>query len=129
MPGGTISVKSFDHLIALKVYVHRHEKEKIEKFADECNVTTSTYLKLLGLGYEPKSILDHKSVLNLLKINGDQSQLGGLLKLLLSPTGNHLHGKEHRKEINQLINDIQHVQKQIMVQIKEIRLKVGIHDE
>ena len=44
----------------------------------------SVYLKTLGLGYEPKSLLDAERVGELLKACGDLGRLGGLLKLWLS---------------------------------------------
>lgn len=47
-------------------------------------MSTSSYLRVLGLGYEPKSIVDNKQVEILAKINGDLGRLGGLLKLWLT---------------------------------------------
>jgi hypothetical protein len=42
------------------------------------------YLRVIGIGYEPRSIIDHQRVNELLKINGDLGRLGGLLKLWLT---------------------------------------------
>ena len=39
---------------------------------------------MLGIGYEPKSIVDNNEVERLAKINGDIGRLGGLLKLWLT---------------------------------------------
>ena len=39
---------------------------------------------MLGLGYEPRSIVDNDRVEELAKINGDLGRLGGLLKLWLT---------------------------------------------
>jgi hypothetical protein len=47
-------------------------------------LSLSVYLRRVGIGYQVQSILDHRSVLNLAKINGDLGRLGGLLKLWLA---------------------------------------------
>ena len=77
----------------LKVHVLPDEKQVIQERAEICNTSMSSYLKTLGLGHIPKSILDNKAILNLLKVNGDQGRLGGLLKLLLTDQGDHLDAK------------------------------------
>ena len=46
-------------------------------------MSTSAYLRQVGLGMPIKSILDHKSIADLAKVNADQGRLGGLLKLWL----------------------------------------------
>ncbi len=54
------------------------------------------------------SILDHKAVLALLKVNADQGRLGGLLKLWLS--GGHT-GPTSAAEVRRLLHDIESTQK------------------
>ena len=66
------------------VRVTPEEKAAIDDHARQTGHSTSAYLRLLGLGYAPKSILDNKKVLELAKINGDLGRLGGLLKLWLT---------------------------------------------
>jgi hypothetical protein len=46
--------------------------------------SASSFLRALGLGYEPHSIIDEKAVLELSRINADQSRLGNILKVLLT---------------------------------------------
>jgi hypothetical protein len=65
------------------VWVTPEEKADIERLAATTGLSVSTYLRTLGLGYEPKSILDAEHILGLLKIGGDLGRLGGLLKLWL----------------------------------------------
>ncbi len=60
------------------------EKAIIESHAKQTGHSTSSYLRLLGLGYAPKSIVDNAQVLELARINGDLGRLGGLLKLWLT---------------------------------------------
>lgn len=68
----------------INVWVTPDEKAAIEAFAKQCGRSTSGYLRMLGLGYEPKSIMDNARVEELAKINGDLGRLGGLLKLWLT---------------------------------------------
>ena len=66
------------------VWVTPDEKSQIEALAQATGNKTSAYLRNIGLGYPLKSILDHKRVEELAKINGDLGRLGGLLKLWLT---------------------------------------------
>ena len=66
------------------VWVTPDEKAAIEEFARQTGRSTSSYLRMLGLGYEPRSIVDNDRVEELAKINGDLGRLGGLLKLWLT---------------------------------------------
>ena len=60
------------------------EKKIIEEKAIQCGLSAAAYLRNVGLGYEPKSVLDLKKVDDLAKVNGDLGRLGGLLKLWLT---------------------------------------------
>jgi len=66
------------------VWVTPDEKSQIEALAQATGHKTSAYLRNIGLGYPLKSILDHKRVEELARINGDLGRLGGLLKLWLT---------------------------------------------
>jgi len=68
----------------LRVPVDAEEDKLIKEGASECGISVSHYLKMLGIGYQPKSIVDNQQVKELAKINGDLGRLGGLLKLWLS---------------------------------------------
>ena len=68
----------------LVVRVTPDEKAAIDYFARQAGRSTSSYLRMLGLGYEPRSIVDNDRVEELAKINGDLGRLGGLLKLWLT---------------------------------------------
>ena len=68
----------------------------------------AVFLRRVGLGAAVPSILDHKAVLALLKVNADQGRLGGLLKLWLS--GGHI-GATSAAEIRRLLYDIKSTQK------------------
>jgi hypothetical protein len=66
------------------VRVTPDEKAEIDSLARQTGQSTSAYLRLLGQGYVPKSIVDHGKVIELARINGDLGRLGGLIKLWLS---------------------------------------------
>lgn len=68
----------------IKVYCLPDELASIKANAVVAGLTASTYLRRLGLGFEPRSILDHQYVEKLSKINADQSRLGNLLKMWLA---------------------------------------------
>lgn len=68
----------------LRVPVEPEEDAIIKAQSEKCGLSTSEYLRKLGLGYEPTSIVDNQQVNELAKINGDLGRLGGLLKLWLS---------------------------------------------
>ena len=68
----------------ISVWVTPDEKNLIEFYAKQTGQSTSAYLRQLGQGYVPKSIIDYGKVMELARINGDLGRLGGLLKLWLT---------------------------------------------
>ncbi len=68
----------------LKVVVSSADRAQIIERANACDLSVSAYLRMLGLGFEPKSMLDTQAISNLLKALADLGRLGGLLKLWLS---------------------------------------------
>ena len=68
----------------LKVVVSSSERAAIVERASACELSVSAYLRTLGLGFEPKSMLDNQAISHLLKALADLGRLGGLLKLWLS---------------------------------------------
>lgn len=69
---------------AIKVRVLPDEKAMIEALAQSVGMSASSYLRLVGLGYQPRSVLDLHQARELVRVNGDLGRLGGLLKLWLS---------------------------------------------
>ncbi len=67
----------------LKVRVTPAERATIERLAAATGLPVSTYLRTLGIGHQPRSVLDAERVGELLKACGDLGRLGGLLKLWL----------------------------------------------
>jgi len=68
----------------LRVPVLPEEEEAIKANAKATGLTVASYLRNVGLGYQPKSVLDHKAIGELAKVNADLGRLGGLLKMWLT---------------------------------------------
>ncbi|MBJ6752400.1 conjugal transfer transcriptional regulator TraJ [Geomonas anaerohicana] len=68
----------------LRVPVLPDEEAAIKKMAASTGLPVAVFLRNVGLGYQVGSILDHKAVEELVRINGDLGRLGGLLKLWLA---------------------------------------------
>ncbi len=98
------------------------DKDKIESNAENCNKTASAFLRLLGLGFAPKSVLDIKAALELSKVNGDQARLGNLLNQLLSDQRVVL-TKDYRDRVKALVVSIEEVQQELREMITEVRAK------
>lgn len=69
---------------AIKVRVLPEEKAMIEALAASVGESASSYLRLVGLGHQPRSMIDREQARELVRINGDLGRLGGLLKLWLT---------------------------------------------
>lgn len=77
----TTEIKRSKHL---RVPVFKTEEEIIVEKARQVNLSIASYLRNLGLGFEPSSVLDGERVMVLAEINAAQSSLGNLLKLALT---------------------------------------------
>jgi hypothetical protein len=67
-----------------RVVVSAEERAEIDGAAKRLGLSTSAYLRSLGLGYQPIGHLDKEAAERLDKVNADLSRLGNLLKLWLS---------------------------------------------
>ena len=68
----------------LRVPVRPDEAQVIEAQARAVGMTIAAYLRAVGTGYQPRAVVDHEQVNEMLRVNGDLGRLGGLLKLWLS---------------------------------------------
>lgn len=67
----------------LLVTLSESEHADIKASASRVRMSMSMYLRRIGLGFEPKSQLDAEIARNLIRLRGDFSKVGGLLKLWL----------------------------------------------
>ena len=68
----------------LRVPVLPEEKERIEINAKETGLSVAGFLREVGQGYQPDSVVDLDQVREMVRINADLGRLGGLLKLWLT---------------------------------------------
>ena len=68
----------------IQVVVTEAEKKQIEENSAQGNLSTSQYLRDLGLGYQPKSLTDIKTIQEIRSLKADLNKVGGLLKNLMS---------------------------------------------
>ena len=111
------SDQSRDRNRLLKVVVSERERAEIETRAAATALSVSAYLRNLGLGFQPHSILDQEALLALLKVNADQGRLGGLFKLWLS--GQSAPSAE-TKEIRKLLAAIEECQLKLKALIGQL---------
>ncbi|WP_282039376.1 plasmid mobilization protein [Halomonas alimentaria] len=104
----------------IKVWVDECEKEKIEDNAKGCKHSASSYLRNLGIGYVPKSMVDHEAVSDLMRLNGDLGRLGGLLKMLLSNEEMFVGHEDRMVEVSKLMNGLSDVRNDIREKVRNI---------
>lgn len=103
----------------IKVVVTEEEKLMIESRAKEANLSNSQYLRDLGLGYQPKSLTDIKTIQEIRSLKADLNKVGGLLKNLMS--GELTDPKEIRSRVNGLLLDFSRNQNSIDLFISKVR--------
>lgn len=83
---GSSATETRDRQRPLKVWVNEAERARIEAQAQVTGLSVSAYLRSVGLGYQPRNVLDLEAVEHLAKVNADLGRLGGLLTLWLTDT-------------------------------------------
>lgn len=68
----------------IKIWCSAEDKATIEAAAQASGLSASAYLHVLGLGHQPRPIIDIEQGRELVRVNGDLGRLGGLLKLWLT---------------------------------------------
>jgi hypothetical protein len=70
--------------LPIKVFCTPVERQAIIDKAGQCGISVSNFLRTVGLGFGIVSVVDHRKIDELMRINGDLGRLGGLLKLWLA---------------------------------------------
>jgi len=92
-----------DRQRTLRVVVSARERTQIEERATLAGLSVSAYLRAAGLNHPIRSVLDHRAVCDLARVNGDQGRLGELLKLWLTErTGQGAPATEMRRLLHQI---------------------------
>lgn len=102
----------------IKVWVDEREKGQIEDNAKGCNHSASSFLRNLGVGYTPKSMIDHKAVGDLMQLNGDLGRLGGLLKMLLSNEQGFVGHEDKMEEVSSLLSGFNDLRNEIREKVR-----------
>lgn len=106
----------------IQVVVTEAEKKQIEDSATQGKLSASQYLRDLGLGYQPKTLVDVMALDELRKVKGDMNKIGGLLKVLM--TNENIDPKEFRSTVNGLLLDFSKNQHTIDFLLSDIRSKI-----
>lgn len=98
----------------LLVTLNEEEHALIKTTAAAVGMSMSRFLRVVGLGHQPQSILDHEQVREVIRARGDLGRVGGLLKLWLT----------ERAGAGAAVEDVRVVLNQIEVIAEEVRHKV-----
>jgi len=104
------------------VVLTEEEKKLIEENAKLAKLSASQYLRDLGMGYKPKSLVDVMVIQEIRSIKSDMNKVGGLLKFLMS--GQTVDPKEVRSKVNGLLLDFSRNQNSLDILISKIRSKI-----
>ena len=105
---------------AIYVWVKEDEKEQIESNAKACNKSASSFLRDLGMGYVPKSMIDHDAVGDLMQLNGDLGRLGGLLKMWLTNDEDFRGREGEMLEVTTLLSRINELREEIREKVRSV---------
>ena len=108
----------------IQVVVTEAEKKQIEESAAQGNLSASQYLRDLGLGYEPKSLIDVKMIQEIRSLKSDMNKVGSLLKNLM--TGELTDPKEIRSRVNGLLLDFSKNQNSLDLLITKVRSQIKL---
>lgn len=108
----------------IQVVVTEAEKKSIEESAAQGNLSSSQYLRDLGLGHQPKSLTDVKTIQEIRSLKADLNRVGGLLKKLMD--GELTDPKEIRSKVNGLLLDFSKNQNSLDLLISKVRSQIKL---
>ena len=84
------------------------EARAIDERARAAGGSRASFLRQLALGYEPRPVVDHDSIQQLLRIAGDLGRLGGLLAMFLKDDRRleRFHGNQVRAAVEQAVQEV-----------------------
>jgi hypothetical protein len=106
----------------IKVWVTPEEKAAIGAKADAHSLSSSGYLRRLGLALPVESTIDQRAILDLVKINADLGRFGGLIKMWLTTNADfeslNVHGLQRKLE--NTLSDVRLLQKKMSDRIDDL---------
>ncbi len=105
----------------IKVFCNSVERQSIIDKAEQCGLSASNFLRTIALGIGVVSVVDHRKVDELMRINGDLGRLGGLLKLCLAKE-DHFHSLSSgvKDQVLATLSDIHANQTSLKAIIKQV---------
>lgn len=103
---------------AIRVWCDETEKQNIDNKARQLKLSSSQYLRKLGLNYQIVNTVDQEAILQMAKVNGDLSRLGNLLKMYLTDPNNFIQNDYEIKDIKKLFNEIQILKAELQMRIE-----------
>jgi hypothetical protein len=106
----------------VKVWVTPEEKSLIAGKAAAHSMSASAYLRALGLELAVQSTIDHRAVLDLVKINADLGRLGGLIKVWLN-SNEHWEsssGRAMQRKLDGTLAEIRALQKEMSDRLQNV---------
>lgn len=97
----------------LPIRVNQEELNLISEQANRFGLSSSNYLRSLGMNYPVKSIVDEQAAVALLKTNSDLGRLGGLFKMWLNRNSDdkeNFSSQRTYKDIDELVDEIERIQ-------------------
>jgi hypothetical protein len=106
----------------IKVCCTPDERQTLIEKAGQCGLSVSNFLRTVGLGIGIVSVVDHRKIEELVKVNGDLGRLGGLLKLCIANEAQHYSLSSHgfKDQILATIADIKANQARLKAIIKQV---------
>ncbi|WP_169543603.1 plasmid mobilization protein [Sneathiella aquimaris] len=107
---------------SLKTHVTVNEKAEIVKRARSVNMTNSDYIRNIIINYRiPRSIIDAKSLLELIGVNADLARLGKLLLLALDESQENIQLQRYTDDLDKLFEGIRETQQKLKQQVLEFK--------
>ena len=103
------------HRIA--VYLDSAELKRVQDHAALTRLPAGVFLRRVGLGFEPKTALDHDRVMDLHRLRGDLGRMGGLLKLWLTDRAGE--GADVG-DVRALLNDIEAISEEVRAKVRAL---------
>ena len=110
---------------SFQVRVTEDEYSQIVERAEATGLTPSSLMRELGLKHRPKTIIDAKWMLELIRLRGDQGRVGGLLKLWLSDDAKAAGFDRHK--ILGLVQELETLKKDIGSAVRKLEEKTKKH--
>jgi hypothetical protein len=107
VPGQKVGPRSGKHL---RVPVSEEEHASITETAAQVGLPVAVLMRRLALGFEPESIVDSRTMLELIRLRADLGRLGGVMKMwLVDQPGRRVPEGDVRETLNSVLDRQQEV--------------------